>query len=413
MSGLAEKKAVRAAKVARVVGGALVAIGGLSACATTYYLPEGSGRPRAIATIAGSLSDAGLARYTANMDPAMLALARRHDPRPHKDYWGRVLGWEKLDLHKIPRLGDRDADFEEARVINGFKAQSPLALEASKPFTLTGAASERDKALNCMTQAVYFEAGFEPLAGQQAVAQTVINRMRHSGYPKSICGVVYEGAARGTGCQFSFTCDGSLQRTISPVVWANAQSVAKRALSGYVAKDVGAATHYHANYVYPYWAPTLVKLTTVGTHIFYRWTGPSGKQTAFRGRYSGDETISAEILMGADPRTLEAAPPGSLAEAAANGLLPAVTHEPAKIINAEGVVEILPPLTGDPAAAMRGGRRLPTPEEIAKINKALGAIEAPADATVVTVEAAPPPAPPPPPPPKPKPRPPSLMNPLN
>jgi spore germination cell wall hydrolase CwlJ-like protein len=58
----------------------------------------GGGRRR----LAGSLSDAGLARYTADMDPAMLALARRHDPRPHKDYWGRVRGWEKLDLHLIP-----------------------------------------------------------------------------------------------------------------------------------------------------------------------------------------------------------------------------------------------------------------------------------------------------------------------
>lgn len=413
MPGPIENPATGAAKAAKAAV-ALVAFVGLSACATASGdLPEGSGRTSGVATITRTLSDEGLARYTADMDLAMLALARRHDPRPHKDYWGRVPGWEKLDLHKIPRLGDRDPDFEEARVINGFKAQTPMALEASKPFMLSGAASERAKALNCMTQAVYFEAGFEPLAGQQAVAQTVINRMRHPGYPKSICGVIYEGAARGTGCQFSFTCDGSLQRAISPAVWANAEIVAKRALGGYVDKDVGAATHYHANYVYPYWAPTLVKLTTVGTHVFYRWTGPSGKQSAFRGRYSGDETISAEILMGADPRTLEAAPPGSLAEAAMNGLLPVVTHEPAKIVNAEGVVEILPPLTGDPAAAMRGGRRLPTPEEIARINKALGAIETPVvDTTVKTVEAAPPPSPPTEPA-KPKPRPPSLLNPLN
>jgi len=398
-------------RLVKAVGGALIAVGGLSACAT-YYLPAGAGRAAGVARLAGSLSDAGLARYTADMDPAMLALARRHDPRPHKDYWGRVPGWEKLDLHLIPRLGDREPDFDEARVINGFKAASPLPLEASRPFMLTGAKAERDKALHCLTQAVYFEAGFEPVAGQQAVAQTVINRVRHPGYPKSICGVIYEGAARGTGCQFSFTCDGSLQREISPVVWTNAEIVARRALAGFVMKDVGAATHYHASYVYPYWAPTLVKLRTLGTHVFYRWTGPSGTQAAFRGRYSGDETVSADILMGADPRTLEAAPPGSMAAVAASGgVLPVATGEPAKIVSPEGVVEILPPMTGDPAAAMRGGRRLPTPEEIDKINKALGALETPVvDTTVKTVEAAPPPAPPPPPP---KPRPPSLVNPLN
>lgn len=377
--------------------GTLVVLGGLSACAT-YHMPPGAGRAAGVARLAGSLSDAGLARYTADMDPAMLALARRHDPRPHKDYWGRVPGWEKLDLHRIPRLGARDADFDEARIINGFKAASPLALEPSRPFMLTGAATERDKALRCMTQAVYFEAGFESIEGQQAVAQTVINRMRHPGYPKSVCGVIYEGAARGTGCQFSFTCDGSLERAISPVIWTNAEIVAKRALAGFVMKDVGAATHYHANYVYPYWAPTLVKLRTVGTHIFYRWTGPSGTQAAFRGRYSGNETVSADILMGADPRTLEAAPPGSLAAIAAGGegLVPVATGEAAKIVSPEGVVEILPPMTGDPAAAMRGGRRLPTPEEIDKINKALGALDAPVvDTTVKTVEAAPPPPAPP------------------
>ncbi|WP_343037653.1 cell wall hydrolase [Caulobacter soli] len=399
-------------KAVKVVGGALVALGGLSACAT-YYMPAGAGRAAGVARLAGSLSDAGLARYTADMDPAMLALARRHDPRPHKDYWGRVPGWEKLDLHRIPRLGDRDADFDEARLINSYKPASPLALEPSRPFMLTGSQAVRDQALHCMTQAVYFEAGFEPIEGQQAVAQTVINRVRHPGYPKSICGVVYEGAARGTGCQFSFTCDGSLERAISPTIWTNAEIVAKRALSGYVMRDVGAATHYHANYVYPYWAPTLVKLRTLGAHIFYRWTGPSGTQAAFKGRYSGNETLSAEILMGADPRTLEAAPPGSLAAVAAGGagLVPAATGEPAKIVSPEGVVEILPPMTGDPAAAMRGGRRLPTAEEIAKINKALGAIEAPVvDTTVKTVEAAPPPPPPPPPP---RQRPPSLLDPLN
>ncbi|KQZ06253.1 cell wall hydrolase [Caulobacter sp. Root1455] len=409
MPGLDRYTVIAAAQVV-LASGAVVALGVFSAYGAAQA-PADPGRTGALTTVVETLSDAGLAPALAKMDPAMLALARRHDPRPHKDYWGRAPGWEKLDLHLIPRLGDREPDFEEARAINGFKAASPLALEPSRPFKLTGAQSERDKALHCMTQAVYFEAGFEPLAGQQAVAQTVINRVRHPGYPKSICGVIYEGAARGTGCQFSFTCDGSLERAISPVIWANAEIVAKRALAGFVMKDVGSATHYHADYVYPYWAPTLVKLRTLGAHVFYRWTGPSGAQKAFKGRYSGDETLSADILMGADPRTLEAAPPGSMAAmAATGGILPVATGEPAKIVSPEGVVEILPPMTGDPGAAMRGGRRLPTPEEIEKINKALGALEAPVvDTTVKPVEANQPPPPPPPPQRKPK----ELVEPLN
>jgi spore germination cell wall hydrolase CwlJ-like protein len=345
-----------------------------------------------LTAIAGALSDAGLARYVADMDPAMLALARRHDPRPHTDYWGRAPGWERLDLRVIPRLGDRDPDFGEARAINGFKSAAPQAAEPARPFVLTGARSERDKALRCLTQAVYFEAGFEPIAGQQAVAQAVLNRVRHPGYPKSVCGVVYEGAARGTGCQFSFTCDGALERAISPVIWTNAEIVARRALSGFVMKTVGAATHYHADYVYPYWAPTLVKVATVGTHVFYRWTGPSGAQAAFRGRYSGNETLSADILMGADPRIQDGAPPVAVAVATGATSEPGATHEPARIVSPDGVVEILPPIAGDPAAGMRGGRRLPTPDEIAKINKALAPLETAKDPAAP--EAVRPPAPP-------------------
>ena len=80
---------------------------------------------------------------------------------------------------------------------------------------------------------------------------------------------------------------------------------------------MASATHYHADYVSPYWAPTLVKLRQFGQHIFYRWTGPSGTLAAFRGRYSGNENVSADILMAADPRTLEAAPPEVLAAQAA------------------------------------------------------------------------------------------------
>jgi len=396
---------------------AILVVGGLCACAI-YYLPRGARRADSIPAITGTLSDADLVRTFADMDPAMLALARRHDPRPHTDDWGRVAGWERLDLRTIPRLGDHEPDFEEARLINAYRPAAPLTLEAMKPFMIRGPAAEREKALHCLTQAVYFEAGFEPASGQQAVAQTVLNRMRHPGYPKSICGVVYEGSARGTGCQFSFTCDGSLERAISPVVWDNAQIVARRALAGFVMKDVGTATHYHADYVYPYWAPTLVKLRTLGAHIFYRWTGPSGAVAAFRGRYSAHEDVSAEIMMGADPRTLEAAPADVLAQAKAEalaaaqamGMAPAPTGEAARIVGADGVVEVLAPLAGDPTA-MRGGRRLPTPEEIAKINKALEAL--PEVAAPPAQPAAAPAAPaPPPPPPKPKARPPSLFSPL-
>ena len=394
-------------------------VGGLSACATTtYYVPAGSGREAGLMRVTRSFSERGLRHYVADFDPAMLALAQRHDPRPHKDYWGRVEGWEVINLKDIPRLGDRAPDFDEARIINALRPAVPDELETAKPFVLTGSADARAKALNCLTQAVYYEAGFEPGEGQMAVAQTVINRMRHPGYPKSICGVIYEGAARSTGCQFSFACDGSLARVPPAALWANAQAVARRALSGFVFKPVGVATHYHADYVSPYWAPTLVKLKQFGQHIFYRWTGPSGTLAAFTGRYSGNETVSAEILMAADPRTLEAAPPEVLAAQNA----PAVaTSAAARMLGVDNLVLPEAKLVAVPDAnsptgeryTMQGtvaGRRIPTQEEIARINMALEAVAEPAPPAV---EAPPAPATPPPPPPKPKSRPPSLLNPLN
>lgn len=374
----------------------LLVVGGLSACAT-YYVPSGSGRESGLMRVTGSFSERALRRYVADFDPAMLALARRHDPRPHKDYWGRVEGWEVIDLKAIPRLGDRTPDFDEARIINALRPAVREDLEAAKPFVLTGSADARAKALNCLAQAVYYEAGFEPGEGQMAVAQTVINRMRHPGYPKSICGVIYEGAARATGCQFSFACDGSLARVPSPVLWENAQAVARRALSGFVFKPVGVATHYHANYVSPYWAPTLVKLKQFGQHIFYRWTGPAGTLKAFNGRYSGNETVSADILMAADPRILEGAPPAVAAEAAKPVLaVPTEILESGKapiLPNAKLVAVPDPTAPGGQRYRAQGvvaGRRIPTQDEIARINEALKGL---ASAPAATAEA---PAPPPP-----------------
>jgi len=328
---------LRASSV-RKAAATLLVVGGLVACSTTtFYVPAGAGREAGLVRVTGSFTDKALTRYVADYDPAMLALARRHDPRPHKDYWGRVEGWEVIDLKNIPRIGDREPDFDEARIINALRPMAPDALEPAKPFVLTGSTDARARALNCLAQAVYYEAGFEPGEGQMAVAQTVINRMRHPGYPKSICGVIYEGAARATGCQFSFACDGSLARAPVPALWANAQSVARRALNGFVFKAVGTATHYHADYVAPYWAPTLVKLKQFGQHIFYRWTGPSGTLAAFRGRYSGNETVSADILMAADPRTLEAAPPEVLAAQAAPAT-PVATGAMAQMLGVSNLV---------------------------------------------------------------------------
>ncbi|MGZ8362378.1 MAG: cell wall hydrolase [Caulobacteraceae bacterium] len=144
---------------------------------------------------------------------------------------------------------------------------------SARAFTLPAGGTEREKAVECLTAAVYYEAANEPDAGQQAVAQVVLNRVRSPAYPKSVCGVVFQGSERRTGCQFTFTCDGSLYRKPSVGGWARAKAVAEAALDGRVAAGVSTATHYHASYVHPYWGPTLVKLGQIGAHIFYRSPG--------------------------------------------------------------------------------------------------------------------------------------------
>ena len=202
------------------------------------------------------------------------------------------------------------ASGERAKLINASLPFSTAAVQAARPFAIEGGALDHDRALLCLTQAVYYEAGFEPLAGRRAVAQVVLNRMRHPAFPKSVCGVVYQGA-RAPVCQFSFTCDGSLYRAPSPAAWKQAREIAAAALAGYVEKPVGSATHYHADYVAPRWAPLLTKITKLGAHIFYRWPGAWGQRGAFTGRYAGEPQ---------DPMGLRPPPPSQEAEEAATVL---------------------------------------------------------------------------------------------
>lgn len=172
-----------------------------------------------------------------------------------------------------------------------------IAKIAAPPESARALAVSKDQgatyrtALKCLTEAVYYEAANEPLQGRRAVAQVVLNRVRHPGYPNSVCGVVYQGSERWTGCQFSFTCDGSLVRAPLRRLWLEAEAVATAALAGFVEKSVGTATHYHADYVLPKWAFQLGKIDQIGRHIFYRFNGNWGKSGAFKATYSGQEVI--------------------------------------------------------------------------------------------------------------------------
>lgn len=130
--------------------------------------------------------------------------------------------------------------------------------------------SERERW--CLATAIYFEARGESYRGQVAVAQVVMNRVKHSLYPDTICGVVFQNQTWRNRCQFSFACDGIPERVNEPEPWRQAESIADQVTAGSLyLSEVANATHYHANYVYPHWAPRMTRLTRIGAHIFYRF----------------------------------------------------------------------------------------------------------------------------------------------
>ena len=176
---------------------------------------------------------------------------------------------------------------DAARTANAALAIVPNALEPSRAFSGPADPLVQSTAEQCLAQAIYYEAGFEGEVGRRAVAQVVLNRVRHPAFPHSVCGVVYQRTA-GV-CQFTFACDGALARTPVPALWARSLREAREALAGRVEPAVGMATHYHADYVYPAWAPRLEKVAAIGQHLFYRWPMGWGRRKAFTAGYAGVE----------------------------------------------------------------------------------------------------------------------------
>jgi spore germination cell wall hydrolase CwlJ-like protein len=160
---------------------------------------------------------------------------------------------------------------------------SSPAAAADVDATVRPSSDHRAQAVDCMTSAILYEAGFEPREGQEAVAEVILNRLRNPAFPKTICGVVFQGSNRRTGCQFSFTCDGSLRKIMPAEVAARAREVATKAVDGELVAHTSGATYYHADYVMPYWAPTLVRVAAIGRHIFYRQ--PGGREFSQLARY--------------------------------------------------------------------------------------------------------------------------------
>jgi spore germination cell wall hydrolase CwlJ-like protein len=230
---------------------------------------------------------------------------------------------------------------EQALKVN---AETPVVAgpnPIAAPFVFKGNAGARTQALNCLASAVYYEAGNQDENGERAVAQVVLNRVRHPAFPGTVCGVVYEGSTRPTGCQFTFTCDGSLNRRPDAAGWRRAMQVAEAALAGSVYGPVGWATHYHADYVVPYWASTMAKNAVIGAHLFYRWSGGWGQPSIFSRGYDGHEP-NAAILRSAAMAAVHVtqALPGSVAQAI-------------KEIPGAEPLKLAPSLRGDKRVAVR------------------------------------------------------------
>lgn len=229
--------------------------------------------------------------------PALLFVSRSHDLRgvmgsdlPEHPALARLAGVppsaEPLAEAEPPPFTGADA----AR-LNAAAPFEPLG-PAARPFHFSGSPQDGLRARTCLAAAMLYEAGSD-VAGQLAVAQVVLNRVRHPAFPNSVCGVVLQGSDRASGCQFTFTCDGALARRPSPRGQMLALARADLMLKGFVFARVGLATHYHTVGVYPWWSPRLEKIAQVGPHVFLRWLGYWGSIGAVRATPTGAEQSTA------------------------------------------------------------------------------------------------------------------------
>jgi hypothetical protein len=201
-------------------------------------------------------------------------------------------------------------DFAVGTALPGQEQRADLAIRAAnmaipfvrseiglaQPFAFTPRHSlDWTRAVDCLASAAYYEAG-QGEADQRAVMQVILNRVRHYAFPHTVCGVVFQGSERHTGCQLTFTCDGSLaRRRPSPTAWADARRVASEALAGRTDPAVGIATHYHTDWVLPSWSPQMDKIAAVHTHLFFRWRGSAGASSSLQNAHAGDEPRIAQL----------------------------------------------------------------------------------------------------------------------
>jgi spore germination cell wall hydrolase CwlJ-like protein len=289
-----------------------------------------------------NFSEAALRQNIAHMQPGALAIAQRHDPqivanaalrdRQAAEFAARLQqsdpapsGPTYASLMLRPALG-----------VSRFDASSRFDFTVLDPLD-----SARD--LECLTQAVYYEARGESTDGQRAVAQVVLNRVRHPAFPKTVCAVVFQGAAVGHGCQFSFACDGSMHDRREPAAWRRAETVAARALGGAVMAEVGRSTHFHAVGYGQQWDQDMIRVAQVGMHIFFRFG--HGGAAAMHLPADGVQTAQASPA----PAPTEASAPPVLASLLPSGA-PSTAREAAPAKDAPSPAPSAPSAVMQPTA---------------------------------------------------------------
>ena len=261
-----------AASLGSVVGlalGASYLAGGMAHAVSTHARIE-----RLAGAASGGFSDQALRAGVNTATGSVLQMALRHDT-------GFVPSATRRDLQTAVLSARLERRANIDGVATGKLGVRHLALQANyaptvaaRPYPLQQSDALRDaRDLDCLTRAVYYEARGETPSGQAAVAQVVLNRVRHPAFPKTVCGVVFQRTQGGQSCQFSFACDGSQNARRDSTAWHRAERVAARALDGAVMTRIGNATHFHTTHVAPEWGNSLLQVAQIGLHVFYRFSG--------------------------------------------------------------------------------------------------------------------------------------------
>jgi len=168
---------------------------------------------------------------------------------------------------------------EEKASAEGSKTQPAQAEIITKPQAQsvdpTGEEPLED-AITCLARTIYWEANRKDNAEMEAIANVVMNRLGHKGFPNTICGVVKQGHEQGA-CQFSWWCDGRSDDAEEDKSYAIAKEIARKALNRQLTDRTGGALYFHHRKVTPNWSNEYVRTVEVGEHVFYKPAGGKAK----------------------------------------------------------------------------------------------------------------------------------------